>query len=385
MSSRFPTAEFERTANARVVLLLEAIAARLGLNPTDLKCLDLVAGEDTVTPGRLAELSGLTSGAITGVLDRLEAAGLVRREPDPSDRRRFVVRLVPDRQAEIAELYADLVQGTGELLAQFEPGTQVAIGDFLRRRRDLLDRQIASLRGARIASAAHQDADEGDAVDLDGPLGGVTRGSLIFESGAARLTFHAAPLPGASTRIVAEAGNSRLSLSGHCDPANLYQASFSGPRPEVRASGGTVSVRYRFRGFLQRRTAEIALNPGIPWTVVLRGGLSDLRADLAALQLQGLDLNGGATSMDVRLPAPHGQVRLLLKGNATSAALSHPGGAALSLDISGNVEKLRFGSRRLGTVRGRTHLETADYGAAIDRYQAVFKGNAGQLSVAPRA
>ncbi|HVN12145.1 MAG TPA: MarR family transcriptional regulator, partial [Kineosporiaceae bacterium] len=49
----------------------EALAAQLGLNPTDLRCLELVGAEPGLTPGRLAELAGLTSGAITGVLDRL--------------------------------------------------------------------------------------------------------------------------------------------------------------------------------------------------------------------------------------------------------------------------------------------------------------------------
>ena len=381
MSTQSGDADFERSTNARSVLLLEAVAARLGLNPTDLKCLDLVAGDETVTPGHLAELSGLTTGAITGVLDRLEAAGLVRREPDPADRRRFVVRLVPDRQAEIDELYADLVRSIGDLVNGFPTETRRAISDFLRLRRDLIDHQIRVLRDQGRSDRAVVQPGDGTASDLDAPLAGVMRGSLIFESGAARLTFHATPVPGAATRLVAEAGNSSLRLNGECSPSKLFQATFTGPRPETRVSGGTVTVRYRFRGFLQRRSATIALNPGIPWTIVVRGGISDLAADLAANELQGFDLKGGATNLRLQLPAPHGAVRLLFRGNATTASITRPAGSALSLDLTGTVDRLRFDGRRLGLMRGKTHLESAGYGVASDRYQAVLKANATELTV----
>ena len=80
---------------ARALVFHEAAAERLGINATDLKCLELAVGEDEITPTRLAELTGLTSGAITGVLDRLERRGIVRREADPDDRRRVVVRVDP--------------------------------------------------------------------------------------------------------------------------------------------------------------------------------------------------------------------------------------------------------------------------------------------------
>ena len=76
----------------RAALFQEAAAERLGLNVTDLRCLAMAHAEPGMSASRLAELSGLTSGAITGVLDRLERAGLLRREADPDDRRRTLVR-----------------------------------------------------------------------------------------------------------------------------------------------------------------------------------------------------------------------------------------------------------------------------------------------------
>jgi DNA-binding MarR family transcriptional regulator len=74
------------------VLFSEAAARRLGLNTTDLECMGFLAG-GPMTAGALAEATGLTSGAITGVADRLERAGYARREPDAIDRRKVTVRL----------------------------------------------------------------------------------------------------------------------------------------------------------------------------------------------------------------------------------------------------------------------------------------------------
>jgi DNA-binding MarR family transcriptional regulator len=86
-----------RLMGARTVMLSQAVASRLGLSPADLETLDLLSTNGPLTAGRLAELTGLTTGAITGVVDRLEEAGLVRRERDAEDRRRVIVHLVPDR------------------------------------------------------------------------------------------------------------------------------------------------------------------------------------------------------------------------------------------------------------------------------------------------
>jgi predicted ArsR family transcriptional regulator len=76
-----------------------AIAERLGLNTTDHKCLDILNSQGSLTAGQLAELTGLTTGAVTGVIDRLEHAGYVCRARDPHDRRRVIVQPVDDKAA----------------------------------------------------------------------------------------------------------------------------------------------------------------------------------------------------------------------------------------------------------------------------------------------
>lgn len=88
----------QRTGAICAVLFHAAVAARAGLNITDVSCLGVLDKEGPMTAGRLAERVGLTrGGAITAVLDRMERAGLLRRRPDPDDRRRAIIELVRDR------------------------------------------------------------------------------------------------------------------------------------------------------------------------------------------------------------------------------------------------------------------------------------------------
>jgi DNA-binding MarR family transcriptional regulator len=74
------------------VMFRASIAAAAGLNVTDAECLDFLADEGRATAGQLAELTGLTTGAITSVIRRLTASGYVEAERDPADRRRVIIR-----------------------------------------------------------------------------------------------------------------------------------------------------------------------------------------------------------------------------------------------------------------------------------------------------
>ena len=81
-----------REFTARAVLFQDTVAKAVGLNPTDLQCANLLLLYGPMTPGELASLRGITAGgAVTGVVDRLERAGLVRRNREPTDRRRVVL------------------------------------------------------------------------------------------------------------------------------------------------------------------------------------------------------------------------------------------------------------------------------------------------------
>src|SRR5690349_3034857 len=86
--------EFRQLATA-TVLFHQAIADRLGMHVTDHRCLDILLRSGSITAGELAQRTGLTTGAITGVIDRLEKAGFVQRAKDPADRRRVVIEPFP--------------------------------------------------------------------------------------------------------------------------------------------------------------------------------------------------------------------------------------------------------------------------------------------------
>jgi DNA-binding MarR family transcriptional regulator len=127
----------------------QAIADYLGLNRTDTRCLDIVERLDGVSAGRLAAEAGLSTGAVTTVLDRLERAGFARRAPDPGDRRRVLVELTPAARRELSELYAPLAEAT---LRQLEGYTTEEVGlvrDFLRDNRRLNEAHAERVRARR--------------------------------------------------------------------------------------------------------------------------------------------------------------------------------------------------------------------------------------------
>ncbi|HLF79694.1 MAG TPA: MarR family transcriptional regulator [Dehalococcoidia bacterium] len=107
-----------RAQSAWTLFCHDTIAARLGLNPTDRKCLDIIIrGEkvnEPVTPGQLARETHLTTGAVTGILDRLEQAGFVQRLHDPEDRRRVII--VPD----MLKIHADVMPMFEQLSRRFQ-------------------------------------------------------------------------------------------------------------------------------------------------------------------------------------------------------------------------------------------------------------------------
>ncbi|HYY41057.1 MAG TPA: MarR family transcriptional regulator [Nitrososphaera sp.] len=89
-----------REMSTETIMFHQAIANILGLHITDHKCLDLIYRFGAMPAGRLAELTGLTTGAVTGIIDRLEKAGYVRRTNDPKDRRRTIVEPTRNKRLE---------------------------------------------------------------------------------------------------------------------------------------------------------------------------------------------------------------------------------------------------------------------------------------------
>jgi DNA-binding MarR family transcriptional regulator len=128
------------------VLFHHAAAERLRLGPTDHKCLDLLRERGTASGSELAAMTGLTTGAVTGVVARLEKAGYLRRKPDPHDRRKQILRPVAERIDEIHQLIAPLRTELADQLKRFDPHQLTAIAEFLAASTNLALRHATLLR-----------------------------------------------------------------------------------------------------------------------------------------------------------------------------------------------------------------------------------------------
>jgi DNA-binding MarR family transcriptional regulator len=122
-----------RNVSGQAVLHSEAMAERLGINSTDLECLDIVVMQGPVSAGDLGRASGLTSGAITGVIDRLHRAGLAKREPDPVDRRKVLVRVPPAVLQRILPIGEPMGRAAQAILSSYDDCELALILDFLER------------------------------------------------------------------------------------------------------------------------------------------------------------------------------------------------------------------------------------------------------------
>ncbi|RSM43017.1 transcriptional regulator [Amycolatopsis balhimycina DSM 5908] len=124
----FRFAELGRHSSTFTVLRHVRIAEQMGLSGTDHKTFDLVGQSDgPLTAGRIAELTGLSTGAVTGVIDRLERVGLVRRVRDLEDRRKVLVEVVPGAEERFAPLFQPAFDALRETLVQFSPAERKVI------------------------------------------------------------------------------------------------------------------------------------------------------------------------------------------------------------------------------------------------------------------
>ena len=132
--------ELRRTADR----LDEAVATRFGLNRTDLRCIGILYRRGRVTAGELAEESGLTPGAITTVLDRMERNGYANRVADPSDRRRVMVTSTTATRELGARVYGEVELAGRAQLEQIDPAGVAVIRDYLRGIREFYEELLAA-------------------------------------------------------------------------------------------------------------------------------------------------------------------------------------------------------------------------------------------------
>lgn len=142
---------FEIRASQSAVDQMDDAACRaLGINRTDGRCLDVIDREGPVAAGRLAEASGLTTAAVTAVIDRLERAGYARRVGDPNDRRRVLVELTP-LMRERSEAIWGPFSIFRDVVGRYTVEELELLRDFHRTGREYNERRAAEVRRMRFA------------------------------------------------------------------------------------------------------------------------------------------------------------------------------------------------------------------------------------------
>src|SRR6516164_7121704 len=136
-----------RRTGSLMQLMGQAAADRIGINNTDLNCLNILSFSGHMTAGELARATGLTTASITGVIDRLEEAGFVRRERDPSDRRRVVVQITLEKAvSQVASVFAPMLRDWREMAARYSDDELRLIVDFYGRVEQVFRKHLIRLR-----------------------------------------------------------------------------------------------------------------------------------------------------------------------------------------------------------------------------------------------
>ncbi|MFF0066058.1 MarR family winged helix-turn-helix transcriptional regulator [Streptomyces sp. NPDC005279] len=123
-----------------------AAAERLGINRTDLHCLDILIQRESAAPSELGAALGLTTGSVTALLDRLDRLGYVTRSPDPGDRRKSVVRPAPRAVRAVEEIFGPLTHDGFRHVARYTTEQLELLLDFMRSSRELQERHLDRIR-----------------------------------------------------------------------------------------------------------------------------------------------------------------------------------------------------------------------------------------------
>ena len=136
-----------REYGVHLTLFRNAMSEWAGLNPTDMECLRLLFAKGLATPSELARHTGLTSGATTAMLDRLEQAGLIERRPNPEDRRGTLVTPAESAAEKAASWFESARAAQDELISSYSDSELEIIADVFERFTKLWDQEREKLHG----------------------------------------------------------------------------------------------------------------------------------------------------------------------------------------------------------------------------------------------
>jgi DNA-binding MarR family transcriptional regulator len=346
-----------RRVNLQGSLFGQTVAIRFGLSESDVETLEALIEMGASTAGRLSELTGLTSGAVTRVIDRLEQSGYVRRVADPSDRRRVIVEVVPEKVAAIQSTLDRVGTASAEEIGRYTEAQLSLISDFLTRMEAITRAEAATLR-------------ENPDVATDG----------------SRTSEHSAPLGGLTeARLHVRAGLSQLHVGSSEIGADLYRAQFEGATPQVRLRDGRVIVHYRGMPFdWRKRKASFELNPSVPWAFELVGGMERVEADLRTIRMERFQLTGGVERMQLELGEPRNEAQIQVVGGARTIRIERPRDAAIRLRVAGGSGRIEFDGQVVGAKGGETEIKSAGWTGRGDRFTLDVVGGSREIEVIAR-
>ncbi len=346
-----------RRVNLQGSFFGQTVAIRFGLSESDIETLEALIDMGATTAGRLSELTGLTSGAITRVIDRLEQSGYVRRVPDPADRRRVIVEVVAEKVAAIQATLDRVGAAGSDEISRYTDAQLALITDFLARMEQITKDQATSMRQHTRETAGADETSENSA-----PLGGLT-----------------------SARLLVRAGLSEVRLRPDTTPGELYRAEFQGATPQVRLRDGRVIVQYRGVPYdWRKRTASLALNTTIPWTIAIVGGVQRVEADLREVDTERFELTGGMERLQLELGPASGERAVRLVGGASSIRIERPGSVPVRLTVLGGSGLVELDGTRLGEKGGRSTMASRGWAAAADRYDVEVVGGSKSIEIVAR-
>jgi DNA-binding MarR family transcriptional regulator len=351
-----------RRVNLQGSFFGQTVAIRFGLSESDIETLEQLIDMGATTAGKLSEITGLTSGAVTRVIDRLEQAGFVRRVPDPTDRRRVIVEAVPEKVAQVQSTLNRVGGASAKEIGRYTDAQLALITDFLTRMEQITRDEAASLREAPAGAATAEEAAAGPS-EHRAPLSNLTAAKLHIRSGLSSLRLR----PGA-------------------DEHELYRASFEGAVPQVRLRDGRVLGQYRGLPFdWRKRTATFGLNPTIPWTIEVLGGIQRVEADLRAIDARRIDITGGMERVQLELGRPRGEVGVRLVGGARTIRIERPRDVPVRVTSQGGASSFTVDDTRVGKQGGQMTVESTGWNAGGDRYQIEVVGGTKAIEVVGRA
>ena len=331
-----------------------AAARRLRLGASDFEALLLlVQDEKPWTAGKIAEALEVTTGAVTGLVDRLEKGGWVQRVRDAVDRRQVWIERAPARRQELDdELAAQRAVLAAAASSLDDAALDLAVKVIERAAEHLLEQ-------GEVQAAEAEPAEAKEGALTSAPVGDATRGLLRIAGGVASVEVRAGRIK------------------------DLFRATFHERAPLVRVDGGNVQVKYRGFGLFgwSGGHSEITLTSAIPWAIDIRGGASEMKAVLSELQLERVDISDGASEVDLRLPSPRGTVAVRVTGGASEVIFRRPAKTPAQLVVRGGASELRLDRKTLEAGDGVVRLATDGYDSATDRYSIEITGGASEVSV----